>query len=326
MKYYPKVSIVIPAYNASNYLAQAIESALHQDYKNLEVIVVNDGSNDNGKTREVALAFGDTIRYFEKENGGSSSALNVGISKMTGDWFSWLSHDDLYYENKVSREIELLNQLIDAGLQEKQIYKQVCFTPSDIINANGELIKKSNKNKCLRIKKIYDSPNANSILISYPIQLGFYGCSCLIHKKVFEKIGVFDESLRLLNDMDMWFRLYSNGYKINYIADALVLERIHGAQVSKSIGYSYHNKEQDIYWQRSLKWLIDNCQYDYDLFYNYGVIAYEKTRYNEGREAFAIAAEIDSKKKYRIWIDKRYYFVKSQILYLAKQVYFRLKK
>ena len=62
----PKVSIVIPVYNGANYLREAIDSALAQTYPHLEVIVVNDGSNDGGKTREVALSFGDRIRYFEK--------------------------------------------------------------------------------------------------------------------------------------------------------------------------------------------------------------------------------------------------------------------
>lgn len=88
-EYHPKVSIVIPAYNASNYLSEAIDSALAQSYDNIEIIVVNDGSKDGGATAEVAKKYDDKIRYFEKENGGSSSALNVGVQNMTGEWFSW---------------------------------------------------------------------------------------------------------------------------------------------------------------------------------------------------------------------------------------------
>ncbi|HBY71535.1 MAG TPA: glycosyltransferase, partial [Lachnospiraceae bacterium] len=80
--YYPKVSIIIPAYNASNYLEESINSALEQTYQNIEVIVINDGSDDNGKTSEIARKYLSRIKYFEKENGGSSSALNFGIRKM----------------------------------------------------------------------------------------------------------------------------------------------------------------------------------------------------------------------------------------------------
>ena len=98
----PLVSIVIPVYNGSNYLcAGGSNSALAQTYKNIEVIVVNDGSNDKGKTRKIALSYGHKIRYFEKENGGVATALNLGIEKMKGEYFSWLSHDDLYSPRKV---------------------------------------------------------------------------------------------------------------------------------------------------------------------------------------------------------------------------------
>ena len=109
--YFPKVSIVIPAYNASNYLEEAIDSALAQTYSNIEIIVVNDGSLDDGATERVALAYGDKIRYFYKENGGSSSALNFGIANMTGEWFSWLSHDDLYLPEKIEKQIAYISSL-----------------------------------------------------------------------------------------------------------------------------------------------------------------------------------------------------------------------
>ena len=104
----PKVSIVIPVYNGSNYLKDAIDSALSQTYNNLEIIVVNDGSNDEGKTKAIAESYGNKIIYLEKENGGASSALNLARKKMTGDYFSWLSHDDMYYPNKISRQVEEL--------------------------------------------------------------------------------------------------------------------------------------------------------------------------------------------------------------------------
>ena len=93
--FHPLVSIVIPVYNGSNFVREAIDSALAQTYDNVEIIVVNDGSTDEGKTREIALSYGDKIRYFEKPNGGVSSALNMGISNMQGQYFSWLSHDDM---------------------------------------------------------------------------------------------------------------------------------------------------------------------------------------------------------------------------------------
>ena len=109
--YFPLVSIIIPVYNGANYMREAIDSALAQTYKNIEIIVVNDGSKDNGKTEEIALSYGDQIHYFSKENGGCASALNVGIKNMKGEYFSWLSHDDLYYPSKIEHQINILNEL-----------------------------------------------------------------------------------------------------------------------------------------------------------------------------------------------------------------------
>ena len=111
----PKVSIVIPVYNGSNYMREAIDSALAQTYENIEIIVVNDGSSDNGDTERIALEYGDRIRYFHKENGGVSSALNYGISQMTGEYFSWLSHDDVYHPEKISHQIKSLSVAEEEG-------------------------------------------------------------------------------------------------------------------------------------------------------------------------------------------------------------------
>ena len=102
----PKVSIIIPVYNGSNYLDKAIKSALSQTYKNIEVIIINDGSTDNGETRRIALSYSNQVRYYEKENERVASALNYGIKKMEGDFFSWLSHDDEYYPKKIEEQIK----------------------------------------------------------------------------------------------------------------------------------------------------------------------------------------------------------------------------
>ena len=78
----PLVSIVIPVYNGADYLGEAIDSALKQSYSNCEILVVNDGSTDDGRTEQVALSYGDKIRYFSKENGKVSTALNLGIKEI----------------------------------------------------------------------------------------------------------------------------------------------------------------------------------------------------------------------------------------------------
>lgn len=281
--YTPKISIIIPAYNASNYLAEAIDSALAQTYSNVEIIVVNDGSDDGGKTEQIALSYGERIRYFCKENGGSSSALNVGVANMTGEWFSWLSHDDLYLPEKIEKQVEYLRAL---KLDVESLMNHVFFSAWDLIDASGKTIRKFNKNRAKTMeRRVCEIPH-NGYLIAEPTTYIFHGCSCLVHKDVFSKIGGFDENLRWLNDVDFWFRLYAAGYKVHFISDVLVKGRVHRAQVSKSIGYSYHNPEQDMYWNRSLDWLLEHCPEDEKLLLLFGRNAYLKTRTSEGDRAF----------------------------------------
>jgi len=320
-RYKPKVSIVIPAYNAVNYLAQAIDSALSQTYKNFEIIVVNDGSKDNGETERVAKSYGDKIIYISKENGGSSSALNTGIMNMTGEWFSWLSHDDLYYPNKLEEEIDCLNRLIDSGVTEEFLYKHLFFGAADLIDGEGKIIRKEKVQNIMKTDRKINCPQGTLNLIAIPTQDGFHGCSCLVHRRAFEEIGIFDEKLRLLNDMDLWFRFYKSGYKVHFVPKVLVCGRVHAKQVSRSIGFSYHNPEQDMFWNRSLNWLMENHPDNGELFYLFGRTALLKTRYVEGKRAFEIAACINSKKKIRLWIEKILLVFISKVKNVGKKIY-----
>jgi len=319
--YNPKVSIVIPAYNASNYLAEAIDAALAQTYPNIEILVVNDGSKDDGATRAVALSYGDRIRYFEKENGGSSSALNVGIANMTGEWFSWLSHDDLYYPEKVERQVRFLSELPEG--EDKTAH--VLFCASESIDKKGKVIIPSDPEKEKKTAAFLRDLSDNTWLIAEPTHHMFHGCGCFVHKSVFEKIGAFDEKLRLLNDVDLWFRIYAAGYKIGYLPDVLVQGRIHSKQVSRSIGFSYHNPEQDMYWARSLNWLRENGKDDYRLFVAYGCNAYLKTRNKEAQKAFAYAKQLYPRCALQLQIKKLYCVSYAKMRNLAKSIYLKLK-
>ena len=321
-QYKPKISIVIPAYNASNYLSEAINSALAQTYDNFEIVVVNDGSKDDGATRAVAESYGYKIRYFEKENGGSSSALNRGIKEMTGEWFSWLSHDDLYKPEKLSRQVELLGKLAESG---EDLERHIFFTGADLIDKDGKIIRSPGKERLLQIEHEVSSIKGNEYLVAKPTHYNFHGCGCLIHKNVLNKVGGFDEKLRLMNDIDLWYRLYTEGYKLHYIPEILVSGRVHAKQVSTQIGYSYHNPEQDMFWNRSLDWLIANHPNNFELFFSYGKNAYEKTRYAEGDRAFAFAQNISPEKSKLLRSTKLKMKTKAKIRNVLKKIYLKLK-
>lgn len=318
--YSPLVSIVIPAYNASNYLADAVNSALAQTYKNVEIIVVNDGSKDNGATRSVAESFGNKIRYFEKENGGSSSALNYGIKQMKGEWFSWLSHDDLYYPKKIEKEIEFLRTLSPEKLK-----YHVIFSAADLVDKDGKIISKPQLEKIEVLSRKIEAFSDNREMIASLTDYTFHGCSCLVNRNLFDEIGMFDESLRIVNDAEMWFRVYIAGCKVHYIPDILVSGRVHAKQISRAIGYSYHNPEQDLLWNKRLEWLKENYPNDYDCFYEYGVNALIKTRYKEGKIAFDYAAKLDPSKRIMLFFKHLTLLFKASIIRILKVIYIKVK-
>ena len=205
-----KVTIMIPVYNGSNYLKEAIESALAQTYKNKEVVVINDGSTDDGKTKAIAESFGSKIKYYEKENGGVSTALNLGIKKATGDYICWLSHDDLYYPNKVQRQMEEIEKYDD---------KTILFSDFDLIDENGVKFNEIHYNHEILMEK----PD-------YAVLRGMIGgITLLIPKHAFEKTGEFKVELRCTQDYDMWFRMLDN-YKFVHMPENITMTRIHRNQ------------------------------------------------------------------------------------------------
>ena len=114
MNYQPKVTIIIPVYNGSNFLAEAIDAALAQTYQNIEILVINDGSKDDGASEKIALSYGDRISYYCKENGGVSSARNNGIDHATGEWIFFLDADDLLTPDALESLLAMANDQLDA--------------------------------------------------------------------------------------------------------------------------------------------------------------------------------------------------------------------
>ncbi len=199
----PKVTIVIPFYNCP-YVDQAIESALNQSYPNVEVIVVNDGST---QYVEKILPYLERIRYLEKPNGGTASALNMGIRNASGDYFSWLSSDDLYHREKTAKQL--------AFMQENDAYAS--FGGYVVIDADGKEIHLQKEPGIPRRVDIYSNMR-NGCIIN--------GCTVMLHMQVIRDVGLFDESLSYANDYDMWMRILPK-YDFHYWREAYVFYRTH---------------------------------------------------------------------------------------------------
>jgi len=208
-----KVSIIIPVYNGDDFLAEAINSALTQTYQNIEVIVVNDGSDDDGKTECVALSYGNRIRYFTKSNGGVASALNRAVKEMSGEYVSWLSHDDLYSAVKVEKEMDTMLRM---GRDNVIIYSDYSVFTDD-----------PEKTVPVHLKGV----SAEHFRYWITIENKLHGCTLLIPRRAFEKVGGFNENLRTTQDYDLWFRM-AKEFKFVHIPELLVKARSHSEQGS----------------------------------------------------------------------------------------------
>lgn len=213
MQFCPIVSIVIPVYNGSNYLKEAIDSALAQTYKNIEIIVVNDGSNDDGATMKIARSHGDKIRYFEKPNGGVASALNLGIQQMRGEYFSWLSHDDLYYPNKIEDQIRMIEEIGSNA---------IIYSDFNLIDEKGSILSVSN----------LPHIDPSRFMFWLTLESRLHGCTLLIPKQAFSSLGKFDENLLTTQDYDLWFR-FSSLYQFIHQPKVLISSRQHGNQTTR---------------------------------------------------------------------------------------------
>lgn len=220
--YNPLVSIIIPVFNGSDYLKECINSALQQTYNNVEVVVINDGSDDEGATEKIALSFGDKIRYFQKENGGVSSALNFGIEKMKGEWFSWLSHDDLYAPEKIELQIKSVrNQMLDPE-------RTIVSCNTQYIDAYGKKIFHPSPYKTGHFtgERIFSELCKGNI---------FYGCALLIPKDAIVEVNGFENKYRFIQDWVCWLELSLRGYDFFLLDGEFVKARIHGNQQTKKI-------------------------------------------------------------------------------------------
>ena len=186
----PLVSVAIPVYNGANYMSDAIDSVLAQTYPNIEVLVVNDGSHDGGATEKIALSYGDRIRYFSKVNGGVASALNRALEEAKGDYFCWLSHDDVYLPEKVAKKMEKLLSLPNANA--------VVFCRHSIMNANG-----------MHLCNAPEPPVFSPGQAAYQLILRqwLHCCTILAPKSLYLESGAFREDLPTTQDYDLLVKI-----------------------------------------------------------------------------------------------------------------------
>jgi glycosyltransferase involved in cell wall biosynthesis len=207
-----QVSIVIPTYNRAEFIKYAVNSALNQTYKNVEVIVIDDGSTDS--TKEICLQYGDRIRYFYKQNEGMVVALNYGIKMMKGSWFKYLADDDLLSADEI--------QVLIEGTNDGKFH---------IICADYELIdEKGNTFGILANKHFNDYYELAALL--WLERIAIFGTT-LIHRSCFDIVGSFDPSYSTAFDYEWCLRAcFLHNYLFHHFPKAMYKLRIHKQQAS----------------------------------------------------------------------------------------------
>lgn len=222
----PSVSVVIPVYNGTNYLREAIDSVLNQTYNNYEIIVVDDGSTD--ETWAIIQSYGSKVRGIRQENRGVAGALNNGIRSSTSDYVAWLSHDDLFLPVKLQRQIEFL-------LQNNQF--AACYTDYYQINQSGSILRAIES-------PWYPREQAMWVLFG---QMYINGSTMLIDRNCFAKVGWFSEEWRYTQDAEMWLRILRH-FSIGRVPEKLGKLRSHPAQ--GSINVENHRAEKQAMYKK----------------------------------------------------------------------------
>jgi len=205
------VSVIIPTYNRSHFLVEAIESVLSQTYPNVELIVVNDGSTDDTETK--LAPYMDKIEYIKKVNGGISSAVNTGLQASKGKYITRLDDDDLFLPEKIAKQVEVFENNPDIGL-----VTSGCF----VIDSIG------------RITSVKNAPDFSdygtflSLLFDYAI---FQSTVMVLHK-CHDKLGFYRKGIG--EDYDMFVRI-ARYWEIGVVNEPLAKIRRHDGNITRNL-------------------------------------------------------------------------------------------
>jgi glycosyltransferase involved in cell wall biosynthesis len=214
----PLVSVVIATYNMAAYLPLAVKSALDQTYRNLEILIVDDGSTD--RTAEAVAPFlaDSRVRYLMQKNGGQAVAKNRGIRDSTGEYVAFLDADDLWTPDKLEVQIPLFAASPAVGV----VYSAFAY-----IDEKGDRLPDIPL-------KLHRGRVSGPLLIFNFVGFG----TSVVKRECFERLGTFNENLGMGIDYDLWLR-FSTRYEFDYIDRPLLYYREWPGQMSRNWNTRY---------------------------------------------------------------------------------------
>jgi glycosyltransferase involved in cell wall biosynthesis len=268
----PEVSVVIPAYNSAQFLGEALQSVFEQTFKDYEIIVVDDGSTD--QTRKVVDRYKDRVRYVFQENGGPAKAKNRGIRDCLGEYIAFLDADDVWLPLKLEKQVSMFRQNPELAM---------VFTENAVFNRSCTYVTSMGKRK-----RLMQGDVARNIFL----RSGVVTPTVMVRKVVFDKIGLFEEELRVAEDDNMWVRIAAN-FKVALIDEPLVKVRAHPHRATADKEKLFESVQTNIQLlsnrYEGVKEKIEDVipQKISQVHFSLGYHHFENQRYKEARKAFA---------------------------------------
>ena len=200
----PTIGVVIPTYNHGHILGEAIESVLSQTRRPDEIVIVDDGSTDG--TKKLVRGFGRRIRYIYQNNRGLSAARNTGIWASTADWVCFLDADDLWEQDKLNLQVNLI-RTVDAGVG--CVYTRY-LTQAPSFRALSPI-----------------PPNKGALTLPHLLRRNWIGVlTAAARRDLLLNLGGFDEDLYAAEDWDLWLRMAAVDVQFAYLPQPLAIYRI----------------------------------------------------------------------------------------------------
>jgi glycosyltransferase involved in cell wall biosynthesis len=204
----PCVTVVVPAYNGERYLGAALESILGQDYRPLEVILVDDGSTDG--TARVARSY-PGVRYLYQPNQGAAAARNAGVAASRGELLSFLDSDDVWTPRKLSLQVGFLLKHPEVGYclaRMQNFLEPDCPLPPPWVQPEEAA-----------------AP-----------EIGALPSTLIVRREIFDRIGGFDPRYPVGEDIDWFFRAKDSGIPFAILPEVLLRRRLHDSNLTRQKG------------------------------------------------------------------------------------------
>lgn len=204
----PLVSVIIPAYNASKFIGETLDSVFAQTFSDFEVLVINDGSPDTDELERVLQRFPATLRYIKQENRGAAAARNTGLREATGEFVAFLDADDTWLRSFLEKQMEFLKR------------KNADFVFCDALLFGDA---SSAGRTFMQLQPSRGEVTPERLLA---VDVTVLTSTVLARRQPILQVGLFDESLRRGHDFDLWLRLAKLGIRFAYHREVLAHHRI----------------------------------------------------------------------------------------------------